>query len=108
MEEVAPLQAEYIPARNGGQSLKDPHGYLYFKSKTVALKDRVYWTCRDRKLYVCNSKAVTQLSTGALLSCGDHNHGNRLVELKTRALERTKVEAAAAMPTVAPRTVLSK
>jgi FLYWCH zinc finger domain len=112
MEEPAPApafeQAVYITAKLGGRHLQNAEGYLYFKSKTVATKNRTYWTCLDKKIFSCSSTAITELDSGLIVSRGQHNHGNRLLELKTRAVENAKIEAAAAMPTVVPRTILGK
>jgi hypothetical protein len=97
----------FVPARKGGFHLKDGKGYLYFKSKTVLPKDRIYWTCLNKKAFICNATAITQHSTKTLLTLGGHHsHGTSLLEMKTRAVESEKVIAAASMPTVAPRTIL--
>ena len=101
-------QATFIPVKQGGERLQDGQGYSYLKIKKLVAKDRIYWACREKKALFCNSTAITQLSTSTILQPGEHNHGNRLLEDKVRAVEKEKVESAAAMPTVAPRTVLGK
>jgi FLYWCH zinc finger domain len=107
MKTSAAKAAVYIPAKMGGQKLKDPDGYIYDKSKTV--KDRVYWNCRERRQYnLCTSTAVTQRSTGAILKVAEHNHDNRLLENITRALEQEKIEAAASDPSILTSTIIRK
>jgi hypothetical protein len=101
-------KATFVPARRGGHHLLDAGGYLYTKSKAIAAKDRCYWLCKDKLQETCSATAVTQMSTGIILSKGAHNHGNRLLENKVKEIERAKVDLAATMPTVLPRTVLGK
>ena len=98
----------YLEAKRGGRHLKDDDGYLYYKTRKVVEKDRVYWACLDRITETCTSTAITQLSTGNLLSNKLHNHGNNLLKVSAKEVERSKVDMAATMPTVAPRVVLGK
>ena len=98
----------YLEAKRGGRHLKDDDGYLYYKTRKVVEKDRVYWACLDRITETCTSTAITQLSTGNLLSNKLHNHGNNLLKVSSKEVERSKVDMAATMPTVAPRVVLGK
>jgi hypothetical protein len=80
---------------------------IYFKSKAVLPKDRVYWTYLNKKDFICGASAITQYFTKTLLTLnGQYSHGTNLLEMKTRTLETDKIVAAAAMPTVAPRTIL--
>jgi hypothetical protein len=99
----------YIPAKRGGFHLRDKCGYKYFKAKTQPAKDRCYWSCLEKKELRCAATAVTVLSTRELVKlCGEHCHGNKMVEDQTRAVEREQLAIAASMPTVAPRTVLGE
>jgi hypothetical protein len=101
-------KATLVPAVRTGHHLLDAAGYLYVRSKLLANKDKCYWTCKDKLQEACTSTAVTQISTSIILSKGPHNHGNKMLENKAKEVERAKVEMAAAMPTVKPRTVLGK
>ena len=38
----------YLEAKRGGCHLKDDDGYLYYKTRKVVEKDRVYWAYLDR------------------------------------------------------------
>jgi hypothetical protein len=97
----------FIPARQGGFHLKDKTGFLYYKTKPQKAKDRCYWSCLSKKDSGCTATAITQISTKTLIRlCGNHNHGIELLENMTRLVEAQKIEEAAGMPTVLPRTVL--
>ncbi len=97
----------FIPARRGGFHLKDKTGFLYYKTKPQKAKDRCSWSCLSKKDSGCTSTAITQLTTKILIMlCGNHIHGNKLLENMTRLVEAQKIEEAARMPTVLPFTVL--
>jgi FLYWCH zinc finger domain len=74
----------------------------------VAAKDRCYWICRERKSSSCPSHAITEISTDTIISTEPHNHDNRLLQMKVKALEEAKVALAATMPTVKPRKMLGE
>jgi hypothetical protein len=101
-------ELKFITNRKGNENIIDQNSYTYIRSKSIPTKDRIYWICSGKRSYSCPASVVTTLTSKKLVTRGaaEHNHGSRYLEMKVRAIENEKIQAAAKMPTVPPRTVV--
>ena len=96
----------FVPAKQGGQKLKDSDGYLYNRLSRLPLKMRSNWYCSDKRILHCTATAVTNDETNCIIKKTEHNHLVLLLEIQAKNVEKQLVDLAAIMPTVAPRTVV--